>query len=247
MINDKATRIGGIAGASHIGAFVNDYTTANVKGDFSQENSYFGAVIGQLLNNENNRYYSISLSKDQENKYNLEITNITTAILWNPEYYDEYKKYTNDYGMKYYETYKSGEPYRETDPRYDAANPTKEAEDGLYVRSESNNRVVSKIGRIGAIYGAPTKADETNLRASELEGESGINNKNNYFNPYLWYDHYVNKFSGSSTVLVDKIYKSFTESSEEYVDLYTGTQHHDVDKIAAGVENGDKYAVYKNY
>lgn len=247
LINDKATRIGGIAGASHIGAFVNDYTTANVKGDFSQENSYFGAVIGQLLNNENNRYYSISLSKDQENKYNLEITNITTAILWNPEYYDEYKKYTNDYGMKYYETYKSGEPYRETDPRYNADNPTKEAEDGLYVRSESNNRVVSKIGRIGAIYGAPTKADETNLRASELEGESGVKNKNNYFNPYLWYDHYVNKFSGSSTVLVDKIYKSFTESSEEYVDLYTGTQHHDVDKIAAGVTNGDKYEVYKNY
>ncbi len=250
LINDKATRIGGIAGASHIGAFVNDYTTANVKGDFNQENSYFGAVIGQLLNNENNRYYSISLSKDQENKYNLEITNITTAILWNPEYYDEYKKYTNDYGMKYYETYKSGEPYRETDPRYNPAQPTKEAEDGLYVRkvsSDTDNRVVSKIGRIGAIYGAPTKADETNLRASELEGESGINNKNNYFNPYLWYDHYVNKFSGSSTVLVDKIYKSFTASSEEYVDLYTGTQHHDVDKIAAGVTNGDKYEVYKNY
>lgn len=243
LINDKATRIGGIAGASHIGAFVNDYTTANVKGDFTQKISYFGAVIGQLLNNENNRFYSISLSKDQENKYNLEITNITVATLWNPEYFEDYKKYTNQYGMEYYEVYKSGETYRETDPRYNASKPEVEAEEGLYVLKKTSEtdtvgeKVVSKVGRIGAIYGAPTEADATVLRDSEKNAE----NKKNYFNKYLWYDHYVNKFTGSSTVLVDKIYKSFTASSEEYVDLYTGTQHNDVDKI-----EGTEYKDYKN-
>lgn len=231
LINDKATRIGGIAGASHIGAFVNVYTTANVKGDFSKEVSYFGGIIGQLLNNENNRYY-ISLSYEEDNAYNLEITNSTVATLWNPDYYEEYKTYTETYGIEYYAYYRSGQKYETTDPRYDASKTGEKdnvAEEGMYVLNQNGNRVVEKVGRIGAIFGAPTSADEVRLTTSEKQD---ANNKSLVYNKYIRYEHYLVKFSSSSdnTIVEDKIYKNFASNNEEYISMYTGIQQGDINK-----------------
>lgn len=232
LINDKATRIGGIAGASHIGAFVNVYTTANVKGDFSKEVSYFGGIIGQLLNNENNRYYAISLSYEEDNAYNLEITNSTVATLWNPDYYEEYKTYTETYGIEYYAYYRSGQKYETTDPRYNASATGENdniAEEGMYVLNQNGNRVVEKVGRIGAIFGAPTSADEVRLTASEKQDS---NNKSLVYNKYIRYEHYLVKFSSSSdnTIVEDKIYKNFASNNEEYISMYTGIQQGDINK-----------------
>ena len=230
LINVNATRIGGIAGATHVGSFVNVYTTANLKGNFEQEDSYFGAVIGQLLNNENNRYYEVSLSKDQENKYNLELTNITVATVWNPDYYEDYKKYTDTYGIEYYKTYSIGDEYIDVDGnatgKYVGTDATG-INDGDYVIRKHTDlsgnvtyrRVLEKKGRIGVLYGAPTNADKTyvgSITAATLE---------DYYNPYKWYDHYVNEFSGDNTVLVNKIYKDFKEGSQnEYLDMFVGIQ-----------------------
>lgn len=232
LINDKATRIGGIAGASHIGAFVNVYTTANVKGDFSKEVSYFGGIIGQLLNNENNRYYAISLSYEEDNAYNLEITNSTVATLWNPDYYEEYKTYTETYGIEYYAYYRPGQKYETTDPRYNASATGENAnvaEEGMFVLNQYGNRVVEKVGRIGAIFGAPTSADEVRLTASEKQDG---NNKSLVYNKYIRYEHYLVKFSSSSdnTIVEDKIYKNFASSNEEYISMYTGIQQGDTSK-----------------
>lgn len=232
LINDKATRIGGIAGASHIGAFVNVYTTANVKGDFSKEVSYFGGIIGQLLNNENNRYYAISLSYEEDNAYNLEITNSTVATLWNPDYYEEYKTYTETYGIEYYAYYRPGQKYETTDPRYDASATGENdniAEEGMYVLNQYGNRVVEKVGRIGAIFGAPTSADEVRLTTSEKQDS---NNKSLVYNKYIRYEHYLVKFSSSSdnTIVEDKIYKNFASNNEEYISMYTGIQQGDINK-----------------
>lgn len=232
LINDKATRIGGIAGASHIGAFVNVYTTANVKGDFSKEVSYFGGIIGQLLNNENNRYYAISLSYEEDNAYNLEITNSTVATLWNPDYYEEYKTYTETYGIEYYAYYRPGQKYETTDPRYDASATGENdniAEEGMYVLNQYGNRVVEKVGRIGAIFGAPTSADEVRLTASEKQD---ADNKSLVYNKYIRYEHYLVKFASSSdnTIVEDKIYKNFASNNEEYISMYTGIQQGDTGK-----------------
>ncbi len=255
LINKNATRIGGIAGASHVGAMVNVYTTANIYGDFSKEVSYFGAIVGQLLNNENNRFYSISLSKDKENNYNLEFTNISTATVWNPDFFEDYKKYTDAFGTKYYKTYsygdvalaadgserkdKDGNPVivgETTADKLDPADPIKTIpQENDYV-VVNNNKVVTKVGRIGLLYGAPTSADAIYIRNSELNADiakkpADQELRDDYFNPYKWYDHYVTNFSGTSTVLVDKIYKSFKETELDYIDMFCGLQATDSDSV----------------
>ncbi len=222
LCNRNATRIGGIVGATHVGAIVNAYTTANIVGNFTVEDSYYGAIIGQLLNNENNKYYTVALKKDDENDFNLELTNITVATIWNPEYFEEYKLYTDTFVTEdttTYVTYKSNEFNRDTNAKgeylYDSDKNGVIDDDekvpavvNTYVK-EYGQKVVLYKGRIGALYGSPTAADAA----------SGSNP-----NIYRYYDHYVNEISGDNVILSTKIYENFAPGESKTVDLFCGIQ-----------------------
>ena len=217
LVNESATRIGGIAGASHVGAIVNAYTTANIVGDFSKEVSYFGAVVGQLLNNENNKYYSVSLEKDKEPAYNLELTNITVATIWNPEYFEKYKAYTDTYGIETYKTYRTGQLNEDTNADAEG-NEIPSPSQGSAVTSgqyiyKYGTRVIERKGRIGALYGAPTSAD---IQYTD-------DDKTTKYNPYVYYDFYVVKFNGDNVMLQTEIYENF-EAKGGKIDMFCGVQ-----------------------
>ncbi len=212
LVNPSATRIGGIAGASHIGAIVNAYTSANIVGDFTKEDSYFGAIVGQLF--DNSEYNVISLAKDQEPPYYLEFTNITVATIWNPEYFEQYKLYTDTYGIETYETYKAGET--NSDTKADGSNSSKYGQNTVehQLKYQYNNRVLQSKGRIGTLYGAPTAADV------EYASQDEFNH-----NPYAYYEFYVKPISGNNIILPTEIYKSFAETDNEKIDLFCGVQY----------------------
>lgn len=100
--NSYATRIGGITGASHIGGLINVYTTASILGDLTTADSYYGQIIGQLLDNTNNNYYVETIINDlPDNTYYLEISNAVAINTWYTGDYEALKEYTNNFGIEY--------------------------------------------------------------------------------------------------------------------------------------------------
>ncbi len=185
LINRSATRIGGIAGASQIGAIVNAYTTANIVGNFTIEEAYYGGVIGQLLNNSNNRFITVSLGDDERDMYNLEITNVTVATMWNSQYFEEYKAYTDKYGIPTFKSYNGGDkvlddndqPIITNQAAIDAAiaGGTDIPETAYLLATQGQlvkkygKPVLERKGKIGALYGAPTLADLDFSKAGNYE------------------------------------------------------------------------------
>lgn len=101
--NKFATRIGGIVGATHIGGLINVFTTGNIMGDFTKEDTYFGQVIGQLLDNINNNFYMETILADSlDSTYELELSNIVAITTWNPNDFDKLKLFTDTYGFDYH-------------------------------------------------------------------------------------------------------------------------------------------------
>ncbi len=216
LINESSTRIGGIAGASHVGAFVNVYTTANIVGNFEEEVSYFGSIVGQLLNNENNKYYSVSLERDKEPAYNLEFTNISVATIWNPEYFELYEAYTNTYGIETYEVYRTGEMNSDVNVDEEGNETLVEAPNTATIAGQfklrNGKKIIERKGRIGAVYGAPTSADV--LYTSD---------DTHKYNPYPYYDFYVVEFNGDNVILQTEIYENFSADGKA-IDLFCGVQ-----------------------
>jgi len=94
VINNKATAIGGIVGASHIGSISNVYTTATVIGDLTKADASIGAVIGKVLTDTETVFCAVTGSQAEYDR--LRLKSIVAVNCWDTTEFDNLYNYVYD-------------------------------------------------------------------------------------------------------------------------------------------------------
>ena len=94
VINENATAIGGIVGATHIGSISNVYVTGTVIGNLKDATSSIGAVIGKVLTDSETVFCSVTGA--QAAAYRINLQSIVALNCWDTTEFDNLYEYVYD-------------------------------------------------------------------------------------------------------------------------------------------------------
>ena len=94
VINENATAIGGIVGATHIGSISNVYTTGTVIGNLEDSTSSIGAVLGKVLTDSETVFCAVT--GNQAAAYRINLQSIVALNCWDTTEFDKLYEYVYD-------------------------------------------------------------------------------------------------------------------------------------------------------